>query len=284
MSPLRGIFFDLDDTLIGYAEAERSALLAGCTLAARARPAGDGRPGGDGRPAIDPDTLAEAIYEAYARRYAYGTPGYGELATLSVTDFRRLLTEDALRSFGIADPDLTEALIAAYARAEAQALTAFPDAETTLRRLRPHFRVGLITNGPAAMQRSKLAALALDGYFEVIVVDTEFGHPKPDARIFRHAAALVGLDPAELLFVGNSLAHDVAGARAAGWTSVWLNPEGAPPADAPEAAMPDHVICRLEDLLNLPRVAEALAPSATVAPQATLAPQADERRLRTLAR
>lgn len=252
MSPLRGIFFDLDDTLIGYAEAERSALLAGCLHAARARPAGDGRP------AIDPDTLAQAIYEAYARRYAYGTPGYRELATLSVTDFRRLLTEDALRSFGIEDPGLAEALIGAYARAEEQALAAFPDAEETLRRLRPHFRLGLITNGPSAMQRAKLAALALDGYFEAIVVDTEFGHPKPDARIFRHAADLVGLAPAELLFVGNSLAADIAGARAAGWTSVWLNPEGSAPDD-PEDATPDHVIGRLQDLLGLPRVAEALA-------------------------
>ena len=250
---LRGIFFDLDDTLIGYAEAEQSALLAGCALAARAQ--------ADGRRAIDADTLAQAIYEAYARRYAYGTPGYRELATLPVEEFRRLLTRDALDSFGIEDPVLTETLIRAYARAEEQALAAFPDAEETLRRLRPHVRLGLITNGPSAMQRAKLAALALDGYFDAIVVDTEFGHPKPDRRIFRHAADLVALAPAELLFVGNSLAHDIAGARAAGWTSVWLNPEGAPPSDdVPEDAVPDHVICRLQDLLSLPRVAEALGP------------------------
>ncbi len=242
--PLRGIFFDLDDTLIGYADAERSALLAGCVLAAQVNPI------------IDSDTLADAIYEAYEQRYTYGTPGYAELASVSVADFRRLLTEDALDSLGVHDPALTAALVEAYAAAEKEALIAFPDTEATLRRLRPHFRIGLITNGPSAMQREKLAALALDGYFEAIVVDTEFGHPKPDVRIFEHAAAQVGLAPPELLFVGNSLAHDIEGARDAGWTSVWLNAAMAPlrPADP----TPDFTIRRLSELLTLPRVADAL--------------------------
>ena len=241
---LRGIFFDLDDTLIGYAEAERSALLAGCALAARVRPD------------VDADRLSSAIYDAYQRRYAYGTPGYADLATLSVETFRRRLTQDALRSFGIDDAALAEALVAAYAEAEGEALAVSPDAEETLKGLRPHFRLGLVTNGPSAMQRTKLGALALEGYFDVIVVDTEFGHPKPDARIFEHAAARVGLTPGELLFVGNSLEHDIAGARAAGWTSVWLNPAGR--RRSAGDPMPDHTIARLGDLPALPVVAQAL--------------------------
>lgn len=243
MTTLRGIFFDLDDTLIDYAEAERSALLAGCALAARRRPA------------IDADTLATAIYDAYTRRYAYGTPGYADLATLSVDEFRRLLTEDALRSFGIDDPALVHDLIAAYTDAEAEALATFPDAETTLKKLRPHFHLGLITNGPSAMQRAKLAALALDGYFDVVIVDSEFGHPKPDPRIFQHAARLVRLTPGELLFVGNSLAHDIAGARAAGWISVWLNPASVAPTGDNR---PDYTIGCLRDLCELAPVAKAL--------------------------
>lgn len=245
-SLLRGLFFDLDDTLIGYADAERSALEAGCILAARVNPV------------IDADALAEAIYSAYERCYAYGTPGYRDLATLSVDEFRRRLTRDALRSFGIDDPRLNETLVRSYAEAERAALVAFPDTAETLARLRPHFRMGLITNGPSAMQRAKLAALALDGYFEAIVVDTEFGHPKPDVRIFAHAARLVDLAPGDLLFVGNSLEDDIAGAKAAGWTSVWINPAALPRPDDPA---PDYTITRLSDLLTLPRIAEALRPT-----------------------
>lgn len=245
--PLRGIFFDLDDTLIGYAEAERRALVAGCVLASHVNPA------------IHADALAGAIYDAYAQRYSYGTPGYADLAKISAHDLRLRLTGDALFALGTGrDPNLTKMLVAAYENAERDALLRFPDADETLRRLRPCVRLGLITNGPSDMQRAKLAALALDGYFDAIVVDTEFGHPKPDARIFAHAADQVGLPASELLFVGNSLPADIAGARGAGWTSVWLRaPSEAPPG--PDDPVPDHVISRLSELLDLPRVAQALA-------------------------
>jgi len=255
--PLRGIFFDLDDTLIGYAEAERLALLAGCALASHVNPA------------IDADALSAAIYDAYNARYGYGTPGFGELARVSIVDFRRLLTADALRALGFpCDPDFTATLVAAYEAAETEALRRFPDADETLRLLRPHFRLGVITNGPSAMQRAKLAALALDGYFDAIVIDTEFGHPKPDARIFQHAAAQVGLAPRELLFVGNSLAHDVRGARAAGWTSVWLREPAAAifPGLTDATTAPDHTITRLSELPSLPRIADVLRRRAAAAP------------------
>jgi len=244
---LRGIFFDLDDTLIGYAEAERQALVAGCALASHVNPA------------IDADALAWAIYEAYERRYGYGTPGYADLAHVSVAELRGCLTGDALEALGAGgDPVLVSTLVDAYEAAERASLLRFPDAVETLQALRPHFRVGLITNGPSVMQRAKLAALALDACFDVIVVDTEFGHPKPDPRIFDHAAREIGLAPSELLFVGNSLSADVAGARGAGWTSVWL-PEVGAGRPGPADPAPHHVITRLPELLTLPRVAAALA-------------------------
>jgi putative hydrolase of the HAD superfamily len=242
---LRGIFFDLDDTLIGYTEAERRALSAGCRLAAQINPE------------INERALGAAIYEVYARGYSYGTPGFAELGTLPVTEFRFRLTDAALRRFGVSDPALTGALVDAYAIAERAALRAFPHVAETLRLLRPHFRLGVITNGPSAMQREKLAVLALEGLFEEIVVDTEFGHPKPDARIFDHAARLVGLAPAELMFVGNSLEADIAGARTAGWASVWMREPRAPEPAAGVAA-PDFTIRDIAEVPHLPPVAAVL--------------------------
>jgi|GEM_PF-170557 haloacid dehalogenase superfamily, subfamily IA, variant 3 with third motif having DD or ED/haloacid dehalogenase superfamily, subfamily IA, variant 1 with third motif having Dx(3-4)D or Dx(3-4)E len=243
---LRGVFFDLDDTLIGYAEAERSALAAGCALASRLEPT------------ISEERLAGAIYDVYRRRFEYGTPGYRELKTLPTRALRRVLTREALRDLGVSPSDaLLEPLMAAYERAESEALTAFPDAVETLSALRPYLNIGLITNGPSAMQRAKLAALALEEWFDEIVVDTEFGHPKPDARIFEFAAGRVGLSRQELLFVGNSLEADIAGANAAGWISVWMNPAGAPPPAA-SGLTPTYTIARLSDLLTLPPVARAL--------------------------
>jgi N-acylneuraminate-9-phosphatase len=250
LAPLRGIFFDLDDTLIGYAEAEQAALRSSCLLAASLNPA------------IHPGTFAHAIYDIYKTRFAYGTSGYSELASLPVLEFRRCLTVAALERIGVAvDASLVDRLMATYEAAETEALKAFPEAKETLTQLRPHFQLGVITNGPSTLQRSKIAALALDGFFDVIIVDTEFGHPKPDPRIFAHAARHLSLAPESLLFVGNSLAYDITGARCAGWISVWMNPYYQPlPShfQRANASTPDYIIHHLSDLLTLPPVARSL--------------------------
>ncbi|MDQ1562703.1 MAG: hydrolase / 5-amino-6-(5-phospho-D-ribitylamino)uracil phosphatase [Actinomycetota bacterium] len=55
--------------------------------------------------------------------------------------------------------------------------------------------------------------------------------------------------------IGDSLENDIAGAHAAGITSVWLNRTGeALPSGAVE---PDHVIASLSELPALLRAAEA---------------------------
>jgi putative hydrolase of the HAD superfamily len=247
---LCGIFFDLDDTLIGYAEAERAALTASCQYAARIFPA------------IRPHDLARAIYEIYKSRFAYGTSGFQELATLPVETFRRRLTIAALEYQRIEPAtELVHTLVATYAEAESRALRAFADAAATLEALRPYLTLGVITNGPAALQREKLAALELDAFFDLIVVDTEFGHPKPDPRIFEHVVCRTGIPAASLLFVGNSLAYDVTGARRAGWMSAWMNPSAQPLPrhfQPPNASTPDFVIHCLRDLQTLPPVSLAL--------------------------
>lgn len=244
MPMLRGIFFDLDDTLIDYSEAEQAALDAGCRAAARRYPM------------IRPVMLATAIYDVYQSRYAYGLPGFTELATLGVEELRRRLTSEALEHLDIHDNDLVETLLQVYADTERDTLRPFPEVKETLARLRPYFYLGVITNGPSAMQREKLAAMALEGAFDTIIVDTEFGHSKPDPRIFHHAARQAEQGAEALLFVGNSLEFDVAGAQAAGWTSVWLNVMAEIPSD--NAPHPDFVIHTIAEVIGLPPVRAVL--------------------------
>ncbi len=47
------------------------------------------------------------------------------------------------------------------------------DAEPTLRALQRTHRLGLVTNGPADLQRAKLRASGLGAYFEAVVVPAE---------------------------------------------------------------------------------------------------------------
>ncbi len=242
---IRAIFFDLDDTLIRYNAAYELALAASHAVLA----------GCHGHVTVG--DLRTAIYAAYEKRFGYGTPGFAGLGTLPVGVLRAVLTGDALTALGVApEPGLIAELIAEHEKIEAQEIRPFADTRETIQTLARSFPLGVITNGPSAMQRGKLTALELTGAFRVIVVDSEFGHPKPDGRIFAHAAESVGFAPDELLFVGNSPEADVAGAVAAGWCCAWLNADGM--QLPPGVPTPSYVLRTLAEVLEIAPVAEAL--------------------------
>ena len=57
------------------------------------------------------------------------------------------------------------------------------------------------------------------------------GIGKPELPLFRAAIERIGCDPHQAAMVGDSTASDIAGGRAAGMFTIWLNPEheGPPP-------------------------------------------------------
>jgi 2-haloalkanoic acid dehalogenase type II len=75
---------------------------------------------------------------------------------------------------------------------------------------------------------------------------------KPDPGIFRYACDRAGCTPEEVIFVGDSLLHDVAGARRLGMTTV-LIPDSGPGVgpDGDTAIEPHHTIERLGELLDI---------------------------------
>ena len=123
------------------------------------------------------------------------------------------------------------------------------DAAPTLAALRSRYKLGLITNGPSAIQRAKIERFGLANYFDELIVSAEVGVAKPDPAIFRLALERLGVAPAEALFVGDSPEYDLRGAMAAGVPFVWMNP-GA--EQLPEGvARPLATIGRLEELLGV---------------------------------
>lgn len=72
---------------------------------------------------------------------------------------------------------------------------------------------------------------------------------KPHARFFRYALEKAGFAPEQVVFVGDSRLHDVAGAKAVGMTSVLIEEQhGRSPLDVGDAE-PDHTIGALPELL-----------------------------------
>jgi putative hydrolase of the HAD superfamily len=78
-------------------------------------------------------------------------------------------------------------------------------------------RTGLLSNswGTDGYPRDDFAAL-----FDAVVISAEVGMRKPEPRIFRHVAELLGLVPAECVFIDDAAAN-VDAAIACGMTGIW---------------------------------------------------------------
>jgi putative hydrolase of the HAD superfamily len=103
-----------------------------------------------------------------------------------------------------------------------------------LRRL--GLRLAVVSNSNGTVARL-LEALDLARWLDAVVDSGVVGCEKPDPRIFRHAAAALGVEAAEAVHVGDLYSIDVVGARAAGARAILLDPVGAWEVDdCPKAA------------------------------------------------
>ena len=216
------LLFDLDDTLCDYASARDLRLRQAFE---RALQPDHG---------IDMDQLVADSVAAHP----HGADHFGDL----------------LQGRGIADSEIAAAAASWYRTNRFHGLELFTDAVPTLTRLRaalpqPHGRIGLITNGPAEVQRAKVELLQMAHHVDFVIISGEFGAWKPDPAIFAEALRLGGASANDAIFIGDSVEHDMAGARAAGIRSIWVNRASRPwTASDP---VPNFQIRALSDLPGL---------------------------------
>jgi FMN hydrolase / 5-amino-6-(5-phospho-D-ribitylamino)uracil phosphatase len=148
---------------------------------------------------------------------------------------------------------------AGYARAQAESiardafatwhaarneLTPYAEVVPALARLGTRFRLATLSNGNA-----DLAAIGLEHHFEVSLHAAQLGCAKPAARAYEALARALTLRPADILFVGDEPHADVAGPRAVGMQTVWVNRGGgAWPAELPAA---DARVADLDELVTM---------------------------------
>lgn len=110
--------------------------------------------------------------------------------------------------------------------------------------------VGIVSNAYPDVQYGKLETLGVRHLLQCIVLSEEYGGPrKPAAEIFLRGCELLGTAPSSTLYVGDSFANDVIGARVAGLLPCWYNPQGLQPPEG-EAA-PEYELQAMSDLLQL---------------------------------
>jgi len=134
---------------------------------------------------------------------------------------RRLTLQHAFAACGIDEAPL-DTLWEVYFSARNN-VTLYPDALPALQRIAARHPLASLTNGNADLDR-----IGLRAHFAHHLNAREAGVAKPDPRIFRAAAARLGVAPGQILHVGDDPALDVAGARDAGLRTAWINRTGEP--------------------------------------------------------
>lgn len=209
MAPvIRGVLFDLDDTLVDHQTASARAVVHWAH--------DHGLPG-------TPEELAERWARVSNRHYAAWQRREVSKAQQQQARVREFLPHLDLRSDAAA-----QAAFDAYARCCRAAWHAHADARPALERAHhAGLRVGVLTNGEEEWQLGKLRRAGLDDLVEVLVASASLPWSKPDRRTFLTACERLGTPPAQTLMVGDNLRVDVLGARAAGLSAVLVDRHGA---------------------------------------------------------
>jgi putative hydrolase of the HAD superfamily len=249
------LLFDLDETLIVEEPAAVAAFEATAQFAAS-------------RCEVDPASLATGA-RLRARELWYAAPTHEYCKQVGISSweglwcrfvgdgpdecllrewspaYRQEAWSLALADQGVADPRLADELGELFGVERRARHEVFADAEGTLAELKESHSLALVTNGAACLQREKLAASGLGGYFDAVVVSADIGAAKPDASVFERALSQLGAERESAVMVGDSLIKDIDGAIAAGLGAIWVNRTGAPAPSNREGLL---VITTLEEL------------------------------------
>ncbi len=181
----------------------------------------------------------------------WSDPERHRVARFGVNEARLQVMVETFRGFG--SPSLTDHLAGRFAGRFAtvrdEVMTFFPGALEGLKGLRDRgVRMCLITNGGADTQRAKIARFGLAPWFDHIQIEGEVGFGKPEEQAYRHAMAILGVEPHETWIVGDNLEWEVAAPQRLGLTGVWVDGYGRGlPADS--TVRPDRIIRSLTELL-----------------------------------
>ncbi|WP_224826181.1 HAD family hydrolase [Cognatishimia sp. MH4019] len=165
-----------------------------------------------------------------------GQSGFGDACKqLFLKGERRQVFDRASEMLGIeATPDLITQLVEQY-RTHPPQITLAPDAARFLARAKGPF--GLISDGPAYMQRNKSHALGLDTMITHVCLTGDWpdGHGKPHPRAFQEMEGH-SPTPAQMIYIADNPAKDFLTPNARGWHTIQITREGGVHDPNPETS------------------------------------------------
>lgn len=155
-----------------------------------------------------------------------------------LTRLRRLTLQRAVAAAG--EPAaLADGAFESFFEARQQ-VSFYPEVAEALARLAAKYPLWSLSNGNADLERVGIAV-----HFQGALNAAGLGAAKPDPQVFAAACRHIGLPPAQVLHVGDDLALDALGARAAGLAAVWLRRDPSPKPPIPPHAEPLPVVDNL---------------------------------------
>ncbi|MGF1935531.1 MAG: HAD family hydrolase [Nostoc sp. ChiQUE02] len=190
----KAIIFDLDNTLLNFELCERQAILGALE---------------DCAVSLDLNGVSETIFlqvfETYNSKY------WKQRETFSPNELIEMSYRSTLAHLDIQTDQISN-LSQSFWHIFNHSAVMEPDVNKVLTILAHNYRLAVITNGFVSAQLPRMQAAGIEHFFEEIVVSEAIGFAKPSPEIFHHALSKLDLTPAEVLYVGDSLTHDYAGA------------------------------------------------------------------------
>ncbi len=157
------------------------------------------------------------------------------------------VTESALvfacKSLGLSCPPDTRAkLLATYLH-----LNPFPEVQQALRALSDYL-LAILSNGSPRMLKAAVESAGLKGIFSRIISVDEVKIYKPSPRVYRLASQKLRVAASAIGFISANF-WDIAGAKAFGFHSYWVNRSKVPGEEL--GLIPDATLSSLADLVDV---------------------------------
>lgn len=108
------------------------------------------------------------------------------------------------------------------------------------------YRLGIVSDSQVDHAYPELRMLGIFGFFDTVIVSSEFGYRKPDVRLFAECLSRLGVGSRESVYIGNDTFRDIKGARDAGMATVLIMTKHGKKDQG--IAAPDYTIDHIDEI------------------------------------
>ena len=189
--------------------------------------------------------VRERYYDIMKQQKDARAEAYPEIDVEAI--WNEFLMQEGIRS-SVLRGQLAKVIAHLYRGISRNRLQLYPDVKRVLNELQTRYRLALISDAQSCFALPEIRAVGLEGYFESIVISSHHGYRKPDSRLFRKTLDNMGLDPGEVIWVGNDMYRDIYGARLVGIRNIFVDSNQG--AKSYQDVVPDYRVQRFEDVLK----------------------------------